>query len=154
MVSLEKLSKGAIVRGLLVDAPATIVDAQWIGANVVEAFFKGPSGKVENRLLYREDENSLELVETGSYWAFDSDGTLFRLASEAQRIQLAAEAYTAAIYVVTAAGCAINLAGRTSQDSIQSVAGQIEIREVEQVIETGAWLHRDALTQFVRPGNF
>jgi len=89
MVPLEKLSKGAIVRGLLVDAPATIVDAQWIGANVVEAFFKGPSGKVENRLLYREDENILELVETGSFWAFDSDGTLFRLASEAQRIQLA-----------------------------------------------------------------
>jgi hypothetical protein len=34
-----------------------------------------------------------------------------------------AGAYTDAIYVVTAAGCAINLARRTSQDSIQSVAG-------------------------------
>ena len=89
MVSLEKLSKGASVKGLLVDASATIVDVQWIGTNVIEVFFKGPSGRVENRLLYREDQNSLELVETGSFWAFDSDGNLFRLASEAQRIQLA-----------------------------------------------------------------
>ena len=87
MVKLEKLSKGASVRGLLIDAPATIVDVQWIGANVVEVFFKGPGGRVENRLLYREDRMRLELIETGSFWAFDSDGTLFRLASEAQRIQ-------------------------------------------------------------------
>jgi superfamily II DNA or RNA helicase len=89
MLPLEKISKGATVRGLLIDAPASIVDVQWIGANVVEVFFKGPGGRVENRLLYREDENTLELVETGSFWAFDSDGNLFRLASEAQRIQLA-----------------------------------------------------------------
>ena len=34
-----------------------------------------------------------------------------------------AGAHTDAIYVVAGAGCAINLAGRTSQDSIQSVAG-------------------------------
>jgi hypothetical protein len=89
VVKLEKLSKGASVLGLVVDGPATIVDVQWIGTNVVEAFFKGPKGKVENRLLYREDEQSLELEKTGAFWAFDSDGSLFRLASEAQRIQLA-----------------------------------------------------------------
>src|ERR1700678_414235 len=89
MIMLEKLSKGAVVKGLLIDAPATIIDVQWIGSNVVEAFFKVTTGKVENRLIYREDENALELIETGSFWAFDSDGALFRLASEAQRIQLA-----------------------------------------------------------------
>ena len=42
-----------------------------------------------SRLLYRDDEPSLEVLERGLPWSFDGDGNLFRLVSEAQRIRLA-----------------------------------------------------------------
>lgn len=89
MVKLEKLIKGCLVKGILSDRPVTVIDAQWIGSSVVELTFKDGNGKVDNRLLYREDEESIDLVEAGLHWGFDSDGALFRLASEARRIQLA-----------------------------------------------------------------
>ena len=41
-----------------------------------------------NELLYRHDEPRLEVVEQGRPWSFDGDGHLFRLVSEANRIQL------------------------------------------------------------------
>lgn len=47
------------------------------------------TGKVENRLLYRDDEARLEVVEHSRPWSFDGDGALFRLVSEAHRIRLA-----------------------------------------------------------------
>ena len=51
--------------------------------------FKTPDGGVDNRLLYRQDEGELDVVESGRPWGFDGDGALFRLVSEAQRIRLA-----------------------------------------------------------------
>ncbi|HEX05035.1 MAG TPA: DUF3883 domain-containing protein [Bacteroidetes bacterium] len=42
-----------------------------------------------NRLVYRSDEDSLDLVEMGRPWSFDADGQLLRLVSEAYRISLA-----------------------------------------------------------------
>ena len=42
-----------------------------------------------NQLLYRDSEPALALVAAGVPWAFDSDGALFRLVSEAHRIRLA-----------------------------------------------------------------
>ena len=41
------------------------------------------------RLVYREDEPRLAIVEEGKPWAFDGDGEAFKLASEAKRIDLA-----------------------------------------------------------------
>jgi hypothetical protein len=89
MLPLEKLQKGAQIGGLLADGPATVVGSEWIGANTVEIYLKNTAGKVENRLLGREDEASLTLLEPGANWGFDSDGAMFRLVSEARRIQLA-----------------------------------------------------------------
>lgn len=40
-------------------------------------------------LLYRDREPTLEVVEAGRPWSFDGDGRLFRLVSEAHRIDLA-----------------------------------------------------------------
>ena len=39
------------------------------------------TGGVNTRLLYRDDEPGLEVVERGLPWSFDGDGELFRLAS-------------------------------------------------------------------------
>ena len=51
--------------------------------------FRDGDGRLGERLLYRDDESSLELVEMGRPWSFDGDGDLLRLVSEAYRINLA-----------------------------------------------------------------
>jgi len=89
MSRLEDLKPGAAVRGVLPDALATVVGAQWFGSEALELTYKTPAGKVANELLYRHDEARLEVVEQGRPWDFDGDGGRFRLVSEAHRIRLA-----------------------------------------------------------------
>ena len=89
MARLEDLQSNTVVRGILPDCSVTLVTLQWFGSTAVEITFKDPAGRVANRLLYRDDEPTLEIVELGRPWSFDGDGQLFRLVSEAQRIRLA-----------------------------------------------------------------
>ena len=89
MATLEELTPGTVIRGLLPDALATIVSVKWIGGMAVEVVHKDPSGRVESQLVYRDDEARLTVAEAGRPWCFDADGALFRLVSEAQRIRLA-----------------------------------------------------------------
>lgn len=86
---LEDLQPNAAVRGILPDQLVTVVSVQWFGSQALELTYKGPSGRVANELLYRPDEQRLEVVEQGRPWSFDGDGPLFRLVSEAHRIRLA-----------------------------------------------------------------
>ena len=88
-MKLEDLQTNAAVRGILPDGLVTVVSVQWFGSEALELTYKTPTGKVANELLYRDDEQRLELAEVGRPWSFDGDGALFRLVSEAQRIRLA-----------------------------------------------------------------
>ena len=54
-----------------------------------EVTYRDISGKDNSELLFRDRETDLEVTEAGTPWAFDSDGELFRLASEAYRIRMA-----------------------------------------------------------------
>ncbi len=56
MASLNDLRPNASVRGIIPDALATVVSVKWFGTSALELTFKDPSGKVANRLLYRNDE--------------------------------------------------------------------------------------------------
>ncbi len=90
MAELENLTPGALVRGVAPDGPVEVVNVKWFGDSAIELTYKIPStGAISARLLYRDDEPSLEALERGLPWAFDGDGHLFRLVSEAQRIRLA-----------------------------------------------------------------
>ena len=90
MADLESLTTGALVRGVLSDGPTEVVSVKWFGDSALELTYKAPAtGQVGTRLLYRDDEPSLEVLERGLPWSFDGDGHLFRLVSEAQRIRLA-----------------------------------------------------------------
>lgn len=88
-MKLEELTPGTSVRGLLPDAAVSVVQCQWFGSDALELTFKDPAGRVENRLIYRDDEARLQAVEVGRPWSFDGDGALLRLVSEAHRIRLA-----------------------------------------------------------------
>ena len=88
--TLENITSGVLVRGVEIDSPVEVISVKWFGDSAVELTYKLPAtGGVNTRLLYRDDESALEIVERGLPWSFDGDGELFRLVSEAQRIRLA-----------------------------------------------------------------
>src|SRR3984957_13140134 len=89
MATLEALTRGAAVKGILPDGLVTISDVRWIGTVAIEVTYKDSAGRLGKELLYRDREPTLEIVETGKPWSFDGDSALFRLLSEANRIRLA-----------------------------------------------------------------
>jgi SNF2 family DNA or RNA helicase len=89
MTRLEDITRGSSVRGILPEGLATILDVKWLGTVAVEVTYKDSAGRLGNELIYREREPTLEVVTEGQPWSFDGDGALFRLVSEAHRIQLA-----------------------------------------------------------------
>ena len=89
MARLEDLSTGTRLTGLAASGSATVESVQWIGEQALKVIYRDGDGQLSDRLLYRDDEPSLELVEMGRPWSFDGDGDLLRLVSEAYRINLA-----------------------------------------------------------------
>ncbi len=88
-MKLEQLQRGARVRGLAVEGVATVKSVEFHGQNAVEVIFTDARGGLQNRIVSRDEEPSLDLVEATRAWSFDADGELFRLVSEARRIELA-----------------------------------------------------------------
>ncbi len=89
MMTLEQLQPNAAIRGIVPDALVTVVSVQWFGSAALTLIYRTAAGQLADRVLYRDDEPHLEIVEEGRPWSFDGDGALFRLVSEAQRIRLA-----------------------------------------------------------------
>ena len=89
-IQLSVTDCGALVRGVAPDSSVEVINVKWFGDSAVELTYKtSGTGAVGTRLLYKDDEPGLEVVERGLPWSFDGDGALFRLVSEAQRIRLA-----------------------------------------------------------------
>src|SRR5205823_2616892 len=59
------------------------------GTGAITLTYRDDQGRVGDQLLYRDDEARLEIEAPGAAFAFDGDGRLFRLVSEAMRIRLA-----------------------------------------------------------------
>lgn len=89
MVRLEDLVLAAAVGGIVPGTDVTVVAVAWHGQAAITLTYREPSGRVAERLLYRDDEAALELRGSHSAWSFDADGSAFRLAAEARRIRLA-----------------------------------------------------------------
>jgi superfamily II DNA or RNA helicase len=90
MARLEEIIPGAVVEGIVPSEPVTVVSTQWHGTTVLQVTFRLLSGRVDESMLYRTDETRLVVSSKTRPWAFDAPGELFRLVSEAQRINLAA----------------------------------------------------------------
>lgn len=88
MFDFEDIKPGARLRGLDPAGIAEIVQVARFGKDALNLVFR-VDGKVSERLLYRGEEAGFEFVEAGRVYAFNADGGLLRLASEANRIRLA-----------------------------------------------------------------
>lgn len=86
---LEDLTKGATVKGVLPDRLITVIDTQWHGADVVTLTYRDANGVTGDELIFRDREPELEILTSSLPWSFSGDGDVFRLVSEAHRIQLA-----------------------------------------------------------------
>ncbi len=89
MAALEEFKAATMVRGLSPSGPAKVVQIEWFGDQAVKVTYEDAAGAVKSRLVYRNDEPTLEVVSAGRPWSFDGDGALLRLVSEAYRIRLA-----------------------------------------------------------------
>ncbi len=89
MAKLEDLKHGSKVLGILASGPVTVLDVKWHGGDVLEVTYRDATGQLGSELIFRDKETELKVLEAGTPWAFDSDGMLFRLASEAYRIRMA-----------------------------------------------------------------
>lgn len=90
MARLEELTKGAVARGVLGDRRVRVIDVAWHGSGAITLTYTDElTGRVDQELLYRDDEPRLTVEKAGRAWSMDGDAHLFRLASEAKRISLA-----------------------------------------------------------------
>ena len=78
-----------MVRGISPSGPVTIIDAEWIGSDVLNLTYEDTAGSVDRELVYRTSEPGLKLDGDGRPWSLDADPHLFMLVSEAKRIELA-----------------------------------------------------------------
>jgi superfamily II DNA or RNA helicase len=88
MLELHELKTGLRVRGLVAAGEVTIVAVEPHGDGILNVVFRGDDGHIADRLLEAAQLAGIEVAE-GRRWTFDSDGSAFKLASEARRIQLA-----------------------------------------------------------------
>jgi SNF2 family DNA or RNA helicase len=86
--TFEKIKPGARLKGFDPGGIAEIVQVARFGADALNIVYR-VDGRVGERLLYRGEETGFEFIEAGRSYAFDADGGLLRLASEAYRIRLA-----------------------------------------------------------------
>ena len=86
---LEDLKNGTVVKGVILNQPVELISVGWTGNQVINIIFRYPSGAISEMMLHREDENRLEIIQSGRVWSFDAGGEMFRLVTEANRINLA-----------------------------------------------------------------
>lgn len=74
MATLEEITIGSNVTGIITNESVTIVAVQWYGTNVIEITYKNSKGVPGTQLLYREDEDGIVVKDNSLPWSFDADG--------------------------------------------------------------------------------
>ena len=86
---LEDLEPDALVHGLVGWEAVRIVTAEMLRDMACRVFYRSHDGALGEQLFFRSSDADLELVGGGRKWSFSGSGDLFRLVSEATRIELA-----------------------------------------------------------------
>lgn len=89
MARLSELTVGCVVKGLIPNEPVTIRHIQPHGDQAASVTYADSQGRVADRIIFRDEEPNIELVQQARPFSFSGDAYRFRLASEAQRLRLA-----------------------------------------------------------------
>ncbi|MEZ4730215.1 MAG: helicase-related protein [Caldilineaceae bacterium] len=89
MITLEALTPGLRLRGLLPQQVVTLFIQVTLAGDSAELFYQRDDGTPGTALLFRADEAALELAQPGPYWDLTASCEDLRLAAEAYRINLA-----------------------------------------------------------------
>lgn len=78
MSRLEDLLASAWISGVVACAVVTLKSVGWTGNQAIEVIFGDGSGRLDRKLVFRDDEHQLENTRAGRPWSFEGDGHLFR----------------------------------------------------------------------------
>ena len=88
MISFEDIKPASKLKSSDALGIITVVSTEWFGEQAVKIIFEDSNGKVDNRIIYKDDCPNYELVTEGRLWTFNADGQKLRLSIEANRIRL------------------------------------------------------------------
>ena len=89
MLKLEDIEAGTLVDGLMPGRTVTVAAVTRYGDDDLEVFYNDAEGNLGRGLLSRADEDRLSVAAAERSWPLDADGDLFKLVSEARRIESA-----------------------------------------------------------------
>lgn len=89
MVNLEQIAANQMLSGIEQGKLVRVVTVEKAGEHAITLYYKDASGRLGERMIFRSDEASISLADSGCPWSFDASASNFKLAVEAQRINLA-----------------------------------------------------------------
>jgi superfamily II DNA or RNA helicase len=88
-LTLEEVTVGTQVAGITGDGAVTVVATAWIGSNAIRLTYRTGDNRLDERILYRDHEPRLSVLQSGTVYDFGADAASFKLAAEALRIRMA-----------------------------------------------------------------
>ena len=85
----DELAKGVRLGGVAPSGPATVIDVDRLGSDVVSLTYEDDEGRISRELVYRDSDVELLADTEDRQWSFDAEPELFMLVAEAKRISLA-----------------------------------------------------------------
>ena len=86
---IEDISRGQILSGVETDLLVTVVIPEPISEGNITLVYRLPDGSVKTRFVDQAAAESFQVAQKEIPWKFDGNGESFKLAAEAQRIDLA-----------------------------------------------------------------
>ncbi len=88
-MSPNHIGPGVYLTGIEPDRVVQVVASMALGDSAWTLIYRLPDGTIRERLLSAADFATISPATTERPWSFDGDGTAFKLAVEAKRIDLA-----------------------------------------------------------------
>jgi hypothetical protein len=88
-MKLKEITAGLSLSGVEPTQIVSVVATVPLGDGALQLIYRTPDGGMKERLLSSADEAFISMATVERPFSFDGDGTVFQLACEAKRIDLA-----------------------------------------------------------------
>ena len=89
MLDFDNIQAGSPLKGVEPNLVVVVVAVTRISADTLKIVYERPDGTYGNRLLTRDQAGAISVATVERPWSFEGDGSVFQLAIEAKRIDLA-----------------------------------------------------------------